>query len=31
MRLNGDSELDVMDADLKAEIFRIIPDKFSGT
>ena len=30
MRLRGDSELDAMDADLKAEILDIIPDKTSG-
>ena len=31
MRLKKDSELDAMDAELEAEILRIIPDRISGT
>ena len=31
MRLKKDSELDAMDAELEADILKIIPDKISGT
>ena len=30
MRLKKDSELDAMDAELEADILKIIPDKISG-